>query len=210
MQAVLTAAMLLGCAVTLSAQDARTVPAGTPLKLQLETRLSTGDTHQGDGFAARVMVSVYYHGKEVIPEGAIVEGHVLEVRDARPAVHDSEILLRPDLLNLPDGSQYQMHADVMEVDNGGDSRVDNEGAVHGERGPQHADVVNAGVGLTAGAVTGAVLAGSKAALIGGGVGVAIAGGLWLLRKRHLELKPGAHIIIRLDRPMTLVPKAKQP
>jgi len=206
MQAVLTGAATVALGASLCAQQPRTVPAGTPLKLQLETRLSTADTHQGDGFAARVMVSVYYHGKEVIPEGAIVEGHVLKVEDARPAMHDSEMLLRPDLLSMPDGTEYHVDADVMEVDNGGGSHLDNEGTLHGKRGPEHADVVNAGVGLTAGAMTGAVLAGGKAALIGGGVGVAIAGGLWLLRKRHLELKPGAHIVIRLDRPMTLQPK----
>lgn len=199
----------MGFGALLIAQQAQAIPAGTPLKLQLETRLSTADTHQGDGFAARVMVPVYYHGKEVVPEGAIVEGHVLEVHDSRPATHDSEMLLRPDLLNLPDGTQYRMIADVMEVDNGGDTRVDNEGVMHGTRGPEHADVVHAGVGLTAGAMTGAVLAGSKAALIGGGIGVAIAGGMWLLRKRHLELKPGAHIVIRLERPITLEPKPKR-
>ncbi len=206
MRAVLTAAATVVFAATLYGQQALTIPAGTPLKLQLETRLSTADTHQGDGFAARVMVAVYYHGKQVIPEGAIVEGHVLKVEDARPAMHDSEMLLRPDLLNMPDGTAYHMVADVMEVDNGGGTTLDNEGTLHAKRGAERADVVNAGVGVTAGAITGAVIAGSKAALIGGGVGVAIAGGLWLLRKRHLELKPGAHIIIRLDRPISLEPK----
>ena len=190
----------------LAAQQPRTVPAGTPLKLQLETRLSTADNRDGDGFAARVMVGVYYQGHEVIPEGSIVEGHVVEVKDSRPAVRDSELLLRPDLLSTPDGTQYRISADVMQVENGGGTHVDNEGGVHGERGPNGSDAKHAAIGVSTGAIVGAVLVGGKAALIGGGVGAAIAGGLWLLRKRHLELKPGAHIVIRLDRPVTLTPK----
>jgi hypothetical protein len=103
-----------------------TLPAQTPIPLQLETHLSTRDNQYGDGFAARVMTSVFYQGREVVPAGSILEGHVIRVRDERPALADSELLLKPDLLTLPDGTRYTISAVVTQSDPLHEAKVDSE------------------------------------------------------------------------------------
>lgn len=185
------------------AANSNLVPAQTPIELQLETHLSTRDNKYGDGFAARVVKSVYYQGREVIPSGSILEGHVLRVRDARPLTSDSELLLQPDLLSTPDGQRYTVSAEVIQGDPVNESKVDKEGVLREPRGVMTTDVHHAEIGAGSGIVGGALLAGGEGALAGAGVGAAVAAGIWLARHRHLELNPGSKLTVRLDRPLEL-------
>ncbi|HXR97462.1 MAG TPA: hypothetical protein VN709_06420 [Terriglobales bacterium] len=183
--------------------DSNLVPAQTPIELQLETHLSTRDNKYGDGFAARVVKSVYYQGREVIPSGSILEGHVLRVRDARPMVSDSELLLQPDLLSTPNGQRYTVSAEVIQGDPVGESKVDKEGVLREPRGVMTTDIHHAEIGAGSGMIGGALLAGGEGAVAGAGVGAAVAAGIWLARHRHLELNPGSKLTVRLDRPLEL-------
>lgn len=189
------------------ASAARIIPAQTPVELQLETHLNTRDNKVGDGFAARVLQPVLYNGQTVIPAGAIVEGHVEMIKDARPAEGTSEILLRPDLLTMPSGEHYIISADVVQNDPLTGTKIDSEGMMKAPRGPVHADIEHAEVGGGGGLVAGAVLAGAKGAMVGGVVGVAVAGGMWLALHRHVDLNPGSRLTVRLDRAVQLLPAA---
>lgn len=184
---------------------ARIVPAQTPIELQLETHLNTNDNKVGDGFAARVTQSVLYNGQTVIPAGAIVEGHVEMIRDTRPAEGTSEIMLRPDLLTMPNGDRYTISADVVQNDPLTGTKINNEGQIEAPRGPIQVDKTHAEIGGGSGLVAGAVLAGAKGALVGGGLGVAAAAGMWLVLHRHVDLNPGSHLTVRLDRAIQLQP-----
>lgn len=179
------------------------VPDKTPIELQLETHLSTRDNQFGDGFAARVMKSVFYNGREVIPSGSILEGHVMRVRDERPAVSDSELLLKPDLLTTPDGARYTISAEVIQSDPQHEATVDSEGVLREPRGMMTSDVHHTEMGAGGGLVGGALLAGGEGAVAGAGVGAAVAVGIWLVRHRHLDLNPGSQLTVRLDRPIQL-------
>ncbi len=179
------------------------VPAQTPIALQLETPLSTRVNQYGDGFAARVMTSVFYNGHEVIPSGSILEGHLLRVKDERPLRGASELYLQPDLLALPSGARYTISAEVVQGDPQHAAKVNNEGELREPRGMMLTDVHHVEAGTAAGAVGGALLAGGTGAAAGAGVGAAIAVGLWLVRHRHLALPAGTHLTVRLERPIQL-------
>ncbi|MGH9480655.1 MAG: hypothetical protein ACRD1L_01070 [Terriglobales bacterium] len=179
------------------------VPANTPIQLQLETHLSTRDNQFGDGFAARVMTSVFYQGREVIPSGSILEGHVMRVRDERPSLSDSQLLLKPDLLTTPDGQRYTISAEVIQSDPQGEAQVDSEGVLREPRGMLTTDLHHTEIGAGTGLVGGAIVAGGEGAVAGAGLGAAVAVGIWLVRHRHLELNPGSQLTVRLDRPLQL-------
>lgn len=181
------------------------LPAQTPIPLQMETHLSTRDNQYGDGFAARVMTSVFYQGREVVPAGSILEGHIIRVRDERPAVGDSQLLLKPDLLTLPDGTRYTISAVVTQTDPLHDARVDSEGMLREPRGMMTSDLHHTEAGVGGGLLGGALIAGGQGAIAGAGIGAAIAAGIWLVRHRHLELNPGSRLTVRLDRPLQLRP-----
>lgn len=188
------------------AAAATEVPAGTPIALQLETRLNSQYNGIGDGFAARVMTSVYYEGRDVIPAGSILEGHVMHVTDARPSVAQSELLLKPDLLTLPNGARYSISAEVIQNDAHSPARVDTEGMLREPRGMLATDVHHTEIGSAAGFIGGAVLAGGEGAAVGAGLGAAVAVGIWLVRRRHLVLNPGSHLTVRLQRAIQLRPR----
>ncbi|HVB40465.1 MAG TPA: hypothetical protein VNE83_06165 [Terriglobales bacterium] len=185
------------------ATAATIVPANTPIRLQLETHLSTRFNKYGDGFAARVMTSVFYQGQEVIPSGAILEGHVMRVQDSRPAVSDSALMLKPDLLTMPDGQKYVISAMVVQSDAQNPARVNAEGELQEPRGMMASDIHHAEAGIGGGIVGGALLAGAQGAAVGAGVGAAVAAGVWLVRHRHLELNPGSQLTVKLERPLQL-------
>ncbi|MGH9487378.1 MAG: hypothetical protein ACRD04_07280 [Terriglobales bacterium] len=186
-------------------QPALLVPAQTPIALQLETTLSTQYSDDGDGFAARVRTPVYYRSQLVIPAGSIIEGHVMHVQDARPAISDSELLLKPDLLTLPSGARYTISAIVVQTDPRGAARVDTEGLLHEPRGMMATDVHRTESGTAAGFIGGAVLAGGQGAMVGAGLGAAVAVAVWLVSRRHLTLNPGSYLTVRLERPIQLRP-----
>jgi len=192
-------------AIAASPVSAWQVPAQTPIQLQLETHLSTRNNQYGDGFAARVLKPVYFQSQEVIPSGSIIEGHVMRVRDERPSVADSQLLLKPDLLTTPDGKRYTISAEVIQGDPHSEAKVDSEGVLREPRGMMTTDLHHSEEGAGAGVVGGALLAGGEGALYGAGVGAAVAAGIWLVRHRHLELNPGSELTVRLDRPLQLVP-----
>lgn len=186
-----------------AASPAAMLPAQTPIPLQLETHLNTRDAQYGDGFAARVKTSIFYQGREVVPAGSILEGHVVRVRDERPLRADSELLLKPDLLTTPDGQRYTISAEVVQSDPVHEATVDSEGVLREPRGMMVSDLHHTEIGAGAGVVSGALLAGGEGAAAGAGVGAAVAVGIWLVRHRHLDLNPGSELTVRLDRPLQL-------
>jgi hypothetical protein len=190
---------------TSSAANATTLPAQTPIALQLETHLSTRDNKYGDGFAARVSKPIFLNGQEMVPAGSILEGHVIRVQDERPAVADSELMLKPDLLTTPDGRSYVISAEVIQSDPITGAKLNSEGVLQEPRGMMSTDLHHTELGAGGGAVGGALLAGGAGAAAGAGVGAAVAVGIWLVRHRHLELDPGSTLVVKLDEPLTMSP-----
>jgi hypothetical protein len=200
------------CLISLASRPPKSellvLPSGTPLRVQLETKLSSEDNKLGDAFAARVIEPVYVEGKLAIPADAIIEGHVTHVRDSRPITGSSELLLRPDLLSLPGGQQYTISADVTQTDALTQTKTNAEGVIRTARVPDRGYVRRSGVTTAMSAITGAAVAGGRGALWGGAFGAAAAGGWWFLRHRHVELNAGSELVVRIDRDVTLVANDK--
>ena len=78
------------------------LPAGTSVRLKLETPISTSTSKPGDAFYGRVTQSVLHEGKTVIPVGSSVEGNVVRVSEPRRIKGLPTIELRPNLIVMPD------------------------------------------------------------------------------------------------------------
>src|SRR5579871_6029918 len=68
-------------AAATSGETSLSLPAGTAVKMKLETPLSTHMTRAGDTFAGRVTEPVMVSGKTMIPVGSSIWGRVLMVDD---------------------------------------------------------------------------------------------------------------------------------
>src|SRR4051812_49090501 len=82
------------------AQEELALPAGTGVKMKLETAISTSTTKVGDTFAGRVTEPVMLNGKEVIPVGATVQGHVARITDPRRIKGVPTIGINPDVITM--------------------------------------------------------------------------------------------------------------
>jgi hypothetical protein len=182
------------------ATDDLAVPAGTGIKMKLETAISTSTTKVGDAFAGRVTEPVMLDGKEVVPVGATIQGHVSRITEPRRIKGVPTIGINPDLLIMPTGEKYALNAVVVDTAKDTHTRVNDEGAIKGS-GHDKRDLLVAGVGVGAGTGVGAAIGGGKGALIGAVIGGAAAASHWLWHKHSAELRAGTEITMELSRPM---------
>lgn len=196
---VVVVAMLL--AGTVAAQTL-SLPAGTGVKMKLETPISTSRTKVGDSFAGRVTEPVMIENKVVIPVGAAIEGHVAKISEPRRIKGVPEIDLRPDLLTMPDGTKYTISAVVVDTDKNSGTRVTDEGKIKGS-GMSGGDKKEIAIGTGAGVGVGALAGGGKGALIGGVVGASVTVAHWLTKHHSAELPAGSEITMELSRPMAM-------
>ena len=177
------------------------LPAGTAIKMKLETAISTSLNKPGDQFSGRVTEPVAWGGKTIIPVGASLEGKVLHVDEPRRVKGTPTIDLRPEVVVLPSGERYTINATVVDTSNR-DTRVNDEGQIKG-RGHDSGDLKETGIGTGAGALTGGLIGGGKGALIGAGVGATATVVHWLAKHRQAYLPAGTEVVMELSRPMAL-------
>lgn len=179
-----------------------TLPAGTAVRLKLETPLSTSLNKPGDRFAGRVIQAVSLNGREVIPVGASVEGHVLRATEPRRIRGTPTLDLRPETVILPNGQRLSLSASLVDTSNHPDVEVNEEGEVKG-RGHDAHDWKEMGIGAGAGTGIGLLAGGGEGALIGAGVGATAALTHWLIRRRSADVPAGTEVIIELSRPLSV-------
>lgn len=177
------------------AYDASYHPAGSVLKVKLDTKLQSNKSKVGDVFTATVDMgkSKQYFG---LPQGSKVEGHVTEVR-AREGKVPGMISVDFDTIRLASGERYPIEASFMKFDK---ANVRKEAGRYVTT-PNYAHNTNyvatgALVGVGAAVLTGSdVLAGG---LIGALVGFLIGqnGGV---HAQDLTLKPGTVMGVRFDK-----------
>jgi len=178
------------------------LPAGTSVRLKLETPISTSTSKPGDAFYGRVTQSVLHEGKTVIPVGSSVEGNVVRVSEPRRIKGLPTIELRPNLIVMPDGNRYHIHAVVVDTDPSTKTDVNEEGAIKGQ-GMNKRDKVEIGAGTGAGLTVGAMAGGGKGALVGAAIGAGATVTRWLTKRKSAELPAGSEIVMELDRPVDL-------
>jgi hypothetical protein len=81
-----------------------TVPAGTVVAIRLDTSLSSGNSHAGDGFSATVADDVVVSGRTAIPAGSTVSGVVKAVSPAKRGAGNASMTLAFNRLQVGDSS----------------------------------------------------------------------------------------------------------
>jgi hypothetical protein len=188
-------------AVSAWAQNGLSVPEGTPLKVNLQTTISTFSSKVGDPFTGKLMDPVVIDGKTLIPAGATVEGRVTKLSEPRRISGKPTIGILPENLVMPDGQRFMLNAVLVDTNIPG-TDVNEEGMFKGS-GHDRRDQIEVAGGTGAGMLIGGLAGGPAGLLIGGAVGAGATGTHWLAQHRSAVLPSGTQLMMELSRPMTM-------
>ena len=178
-----------------------TLEEGTRIRVRLQTELSSARSEKGDTFRGRVDTDVMQDGQVLIPAGSEIEGKVVEVSSGHVGGRGS-LRLRPEMVILPNGSQYMLMARVADTRDS-HTRVNGEGTIEAGTRYKH-DGIEYGGGVGVGVVAGAVLGGPAGALAGGLIGAGVVTVHLLMDHPQANLQPGSVLLFTLDNRLTLV------
>ena len=184
------------------AETNRSLPAGTAIKLKLQTTLATFSSKQGDTFTGRVTEPVAMNGKTMIPVGSTVQGTVGRVAEPRRVQGRPTIALFPHTVILPDGTRYDLSATVVDTNLRNGSDVNNEGQFQG-RARERGDNVELAAGAAGGGLIGGLSGGGKGLLVGAAIGAGAATVHWLTKHHAAILPAGTELVMELGRPMEM-------
>lgn len=173
---------------------------GTNITVRLKEDLSTKDTVAGTPFTATVRFDVNNDNTLVIPAGAELRGRVLHVSQGHHFGLHASLRLHADTIVLPDGTAYQVDADVVESYAPGTSANDEGSVVASNHYTK--DAIQYGGAVGTGAAVGAVVGGP----VGAGVGSVVGAGaetthLALQSPQAAELPTGSVLVFSLNSPM---------
>jgi hypothetical protein len=165
-----------------------TLPEETPIHVTLNHALASDANRPGDHFEATVAEAVVIGDHTAIPQGAPVEGLVVEARHSGRLQGRARLRLTLETVAI-DGKTYELHTDTS-------SRI---GGKHKNR-----NIAFIGGGAGGGALIGAVAAGGKGALIGGPIGAgAGTAAAFLTGKKDIRLPAETELTFRLAEPVTI-------
>ncbi len=184
------------------AQTNLALPAGTAVKVKLETTLATFMNKNGDPFSGRVTEPVVVEGKTVIPIGSTVMGRVSKVNEPRRIAGKPTLGISPETVVLPNGQRYALTAALVDTSLRDGTDVNDEGQFKGA-GHDRGDLMEVGAGTAGGMVLGGVAGGGKGVLVGGVIGATATVAHWLSKHRSATLPAGTELVLELNRPMML-------
>jgi len=165
-----------------------TVPEQTAIAVTLDQGLASDQSRPGDHFEATVSAPVVIDEHTVIPQGAHVEGLVVDARPSGRLMGRARLQLSLDSVDVA-GKSYQLQTTASQKI-GGNHKKRNWAWIAG----------GGGGGLLVGALAG----GSKGALIGGpigaGAGTAVA---FVTGKKDIHLRPETPLTFHLTEPVTI-------
>ena len=183
------------------AQTATSVPEGTPLKVKLQTTISTFSSKVGDPFQGKTLDPVVIEGKTVIPAGSTIEGRVTKLNEPRRIKGKPSIGIFPEHVILPDGQRFMLNAVLVDTNIPG-TDVNEEGLFKGT-GHDRRDQLEVAGGAGAGMLVGGLIGGGPGVLIGGAVGAGATTTHWLVQHRSAILPSGTQLMLELSRPLTM-------
>lgn len=197
---VMMSTVLLSAAMV--AQSNISLPAGTALKVKLETNLTTYSSKQGDPFSGRVTEAVQLNGKTVVPVGATVQGRVTRVSEPRRIAGKPTIGIFPETLIMPNGERFMLNATLVDTNLRNGTDVNSEGQFKG-KGHNGQDLTEIGMATGGGMLIGGLADGGKGLLIGGAIGATATVAHWLGKKNSATLPAGTEMVMELSRPMEM-------
>lgn len=183
------------------AQSGTTIPEGTPLKVKLDTTISTFSSKVGDPFQGKISEPVLVAGKPVIPAGAVVEGRVTKVDEPRRVKGKPTIGILPEHVVMPDGQRLMLNAVLVDTNLPG-TDVNEEGLFKGSGHDRMDQIVVAG-GTGAGMLIGGLIGGGPGVVIGGAIGAGTTTARWLVKRRSAVLPAGTQLTLELSRPVVM-------
>lgn len=181
-----------GARAALASADAAprtvTLPAGTRLRVRLDTSHASNTSRVEDAVRGRLAAPVVVNGRTVLESNSEVSGHVVSARPSGKVKGRGYLAVRFSELR-DDSASYDIRTNTWAREAPGTKKKD--AAVIG---------VPAGVG----AVVGGIAGGKKGAVIGTGVGAAAGTGVVLSTTgKDVSLPRGATLIVRLSTPLTV-------
>jgi hypothetical protein len=135
------AMMLLGSVAFASQPQPATppIPAGTTLRIQLDTTLTDKTNKVGDKFTGEIREPVYVNGKEILPQWSTVSGHIAYLKPSGRVAGKAQMRLIIDNITTPDGVIYPLDGTLEEAQGGvcahtagtGKTKADEEGTITG-------------------------------------------------------------------------------
>jgi hypothetical protein len=181
------------------------VPAGTTMKANVTTSLSSAYLQTGQGVTLSLNEDFYYNNKLIAPAGSMVSGTVVEASKAKRGSMNGKLCIRFNTVTTPYGTQFPISA-VISTDDSSGVLV---GGTKMDVAKEYAKDVAAGsaVGALSGLVFGSLASGDK---LGRGValGTAVGAGggmaksLWD-KGSDVEIPAGASINLTLTQPMSV-------
>jgi hypothetical protein len=176
--------VLLG--VPLAWAQSIAIPAGTVVNCRLLQTLSTKLNYQGDPFTATVTEAVVVNGRQVIPVGAIIEGHIVRMQRPGRIKGVGEMRLSAEKITFTNGRSMDVSAVLLNAYGAEGARVvGEEGRIKGPNS-RKADMKEIGAGMGAGGVVGTIFGGLHGTVVGATVG-GMVGLADRLRRRGVDL-----------------------
>jgi hypothetical protein len=182
-----------------------TVPDGALLKVRLQETISTETTKPGTWFSAELAEPVMGNGRLYLPAGSVLKGRVTWANGGSRISGGAAIHLETRTITLPDGTEYPVHARVIDTNSWQNTKVDSEGTITRR---EHTKETLATVGLATGggAAAGAMIGGVPGALIGAGIGAGVSTVVWLKQDRQAVLPKDLGVVFSLTTPMRIAPE----
>jgi len=169
-----------------------TIPRDSIMRVVLMNEVSTDLSQPGDRFQARVVDPKNF-------DGAIVEGHIAQLKRPGKAKGIAELQLAFDQIRFTNGRASKFSAQVIEVipNSGTDAgKVDSEGGIKGQDSTK-GDLGKIGGAAGIGAVIGLIFGGGSGAAVGAGIGAGVGtAGVLTQRGKDIRLTQGQQLRIR--------------
>ncbi|MGA3165162.1 MAG: hypothetical protein ABSF14_03500 [Terriglobia bacterium] len=110
-----------------------TIPAGSLLHVRLTTTLTSKTSKTGDPFTGMVTQPIVVDGKEVVPSGSTVEGHVAFVKSSGRVTGLAQMRVLLDDIITPDDMKIPLNAGLEDMNAGPCAKTgtDDEGTIKG-------------------------------------------------------------------------------
>jgi hypothetical protein len=167
-----------------------TIPAGTLLRITLDTPVGSDTSRVEEPVTAHVARSIQVHGDTVLPAGSRVTGVVTDATRSAKVKGRAHVAVRFDSLS-PSGDDQRYAIRTASVGRTAE-------------GTKKKDALEIGGPAAGGAIIGALLGGKKGAAIGAGVGGGAGTAVVLsTRGKEVHLGKGAALTLRLAAPVTI-------
>jgi type IV secretion system protein VirB10 len=184
------------------------LPAGTQLPLVVHNSITTRTAKPGDPVYLETLFPITQDNRIIIPAGSYVHGQVVEAKRPGKVKGRGELLIRLDMLILPNGYTVSFNAVPSGAGTGGNEEVDSEGKIKGDT-DKASDVgtvlrtttIGTGVGAGVGALGGNVRTGMGVGTLAGAATGLMA--VLLTRGPEAEIPRGSTLDATLNRPLYL-------